>query len=217
MVGNKNEKQIKILAISASPKKNGRTGGLLQKFIAAAKRNGAKVDRLDLYQLKPKIGNVSGKLGTIMKKPNGWQKKILDADGIVVATPTYWFNEPGILKNFIDRLTIFEESGFLLEGKVAGFIVYSPSGGETNVLENMAMVFSHQGLLLPPYSLIFYRDPSDKWATRDIVLLAKNMIQLIRSSKKAALNWDYPGSQYHLSPKELLNNAKKRKHYYPDV
>ena len=179
----------KLLAINSSPKESGHTAHLLKLFIDSAQALGAQVKKLDLYEehIKP----YSGILGKKLKKLNHFQKALVEADGFVIATPTYWFNEPGILKNFIDSLTPLEENNWMLEGKVAGFIVYSPEGGETEVLENLAMTFNQMGVAFPPYSLIFYRGPQDKWAIADSKLLAKSLIQQISAQKQLKFNWNY--------------------------
>ena len=181
--------KIKILAINSSPKLEGHTAHFLQSFIRSAEKLGADVIMVNLYKqhLKP----FSGKLGIKIKSLAPLQKEMVNADGFVIATPTYWFNEPGVLKNFMDWMTPLEENGFLLEGKVGGFIVYSPQGGETDILENLAIVFNHMGVLLPPYSMIFYRNSADTWVKKDIPLLAKNMIQQIKAQKKLNISWDY--------------------------
>lgn len=181
--------KIKILAINSSPKLEGHTAHFLNSFIQSAEKLGAEVLRVDLYKehLKP----FSGKLGVKIKRLTPLQKEMVSADGFVIATPTYWFNEPSVLKNFMEWMTPLEENGFLLEGRVGGFIVFSPQGGETDILENLAIVFNHMGVLLPPYSMIFYRDPSDNWAKKDIPLLAKNMIQQIKAQKDLKISWDY--------------------------
>lgn len=180
---------IRLLAICASAKRGSHTERFLKKFTDAARRQGANVRVVELTarHLEP----VDGRLGRKIKRLSPLQKLMVESDGFVIATPTYWFNEPGVLKNFIDHLTVLEENGFLLEGKVAGFIVYSPQGGETDVLENLAIVFNHMGVLLPPYACIFYRGPADDWALRDIPLLAKNIIQQIRAQKEQRISWDY--------------------------
>ena len=179
---------VKILAINSSPKESGHTAHLLKLFIDSAKSLGAQVKKLNLYEehIKP----YSGILGKKPKRLNHFQKALVEVDGFVIATPTYWFNEPGILKDFIDSLTPLEENDFMLEGKVAGFIVYSPQGGETEVLENLAMTFNQMGVLLPPYSLIFYRGvKEDNWAFEDSKLLAKRMISAITAQKQLGLKW----------------------------
>ena len=180
---------VKILAINSSPKTEGHTAHLLELFIKSAEKHGAQVKELDLYQehIKP----FSGILGKKLKKLNRFQKALVEADGFVIATPTYWFNEPGILKDFIDSLTPLEENDFMLEGKVAGFIVFSPQGGETEVLENLAMTFNQMGVVIPPYGLIFYRGPQDSWAVKDSQLLANSIIQQVEAQKSLNFRWDY--------------------------
>ncbi len=181
------ENLVKILAINSSPKTKGHTTKLLGRFVNSAKKLGAKVKQINLFKVH--IPPVTGQLKKKVKRLTKLQKELVTADGFVIATPTYWFAEPGVLKNFIDNLTPLEENNFMLEGKVAGFIVYSPEGGETDVLENLAMTFNQMGIILPPYSLIFYRGPQDKWALEDVKLLAKNMIQQIKSQKMQGLKW----------------------------
>lgn len=176
---------VKILAINSSPKTKGHTARLLELFIKSAVRPGADVKRVNLF--REEIKPVTGELKKKIKRLSKLQKALIECDGFVIASPTYWFAEPGILKDFIDNLTPWEETGFMLEGKVAGFIVFSPEGGETNVLENLALTFNQMGVLLPPYSLIFYRGPKDKWAIDNLKLLAKNIIQQIKAQKQ--LRW----------------------------
>lgn len=191
MAGNfksKTTSSVKILAVNSSPQEKGHTVHLLNLFVESAEKLGAQVKRFDLY--KEHIPPVTGELGKKSKKLSHLQKELVASDGFVIATPTYWFNEPGILKNFIDNLTPLEENGFLLEGKVAGFIVYSPQGGETEVLENLAMTFNQMGVTLPPYSLIFYRGvKEDDWAFDDSKLLARSMIQQIKAQRQTKFNW----------------------------
>lgn len=182
------DKPIKILAINSSPKLNGKTASFLEVFVDEAGSKGVEVERIDLY--KENIPPVSGELGKNIKQLSKLQEKYLAADGFVIATPTYWFNVPGVLKNFIDSLTILEENSWKTEGKVAGLIVYSPEGGELGILGNLAVAFNHMGITIPPYGMIFYRGEQDSWAIPDIKLLVKTMIQQIEAHKNLKFNWD---------------------------
>ncbi len=189
--------KIQLLAICSSPKAGGHTDKLLERFIKAAGRYGASVTKIQLY--KEKIPPFDGKLhhrraSLVAQNIRGlsrFQKALKGCDGFVIATPTYWFNVPGVLKNLIDHLTVLEEYGYWLEGKVAGFIVYSPHGGGTDVLENLALVFSNMGVVLPPYSMIHYGQSDDQWSPEDIGLLAKNIILQIRAQKTLGMSWDF--------------------------
>lgn len=182
-------KEIKLMAINASPKLDGQTAALLEIFVKAAIDEKAAIDRLDLYT--ENIPFINGKLGKESQELLPVHHKLLESDGLVIATPTYWFNVPAILKNFIDNLTILEDNGFLLEGKVAGFIVYSPEGGELGVLASLALPLNHMGMLIPPYATIFYRGEHDSWVKQDIPHLAKRMIEVIRAEKNLHLQWDW--------------------------
>lgn len=179
---------MKILAINSSPKPDGKTASFLQTFIDAAKDQGMEVNKVNLYE--EEIPHHSGELDKPLKELSKLQKKFVEADGFVIATPTYWFNVPGVLKNFIDHLTILEENGWQAEGKVAGIICYAPEGGELGVLGNLSVALNHMGIVIPPYGLIFYRGPQDSWAIPDIKLLAKSMAQQIKAQKELNFNWD---------------------------
>lgn len=188
---------IRLLALSASPMKGGRTDKLLARFVVAARRQGAAVEVIRLTDARIPLfdgvlhhrhaSNVAQKLPRTLPILN----KLKDCDGFVIATPTWWFNVPGHLKNFLDHLTVLEEYGYYLEGKVAGFIAFSPHGGGTGVVENLANVFSSMGCVLPPYSMIWFGQKEEQWSLRDIPLLAKNIIAQIRAQKNLGISWDY--------------------------
>lgn len=179
---------MKLLAINASPKQTGTTAGLLQDFIKAAEKINIKVTPWQLYEHESVVH--SGKISKDMERLSETQRQVLAADGFVIATPTYWFNVPGVLKNFIDSLTVLEENE-LLEGKVAGFIVYSPEGGEYGVLSSLLLPLNHMGVLFPPYSSIFYRGEQDTWVKQDIIDLAKRLQVLFEALQKGNVKWDH--------------------------
>lgn len=180
---------VRVLAINSSPKADGQTAKLLDIFTNEAKKLGLEVTVRNLYELKDQIPPFDGQLNEPAREVKGIYREIVDCDGFVIATPTYWFNMPGILKSFIDHLTILEEGGWMLEGKAAGIITYSPQGGEMGVLVPLALTLNHMGVTLPPYSLIFYRGSQDQWALDDIKLLAKSIIQQIKAQQQNNFSW----------------------------
>jgi multimeric flavodoxin WrbA len=179
---------LKILALNGSPKIDGRTAHMLSIFIKETAKLGAEVTLVNLY--KEKIPQHSGELKQPLKKLSKLQQLMVDCDGFVIATPTHWFNLSSQVKLFIDHLTDLEDNDrWLLEGKVAGFIVYSPEGGEAPVLQNLSLTFIHMGVTLPPYSLIYYRGKQDTWVKKDLKLLAKSIIQQIQAQKASKFSW----------------------------
>lgn len=181
----------KILAINSSPNFSGKTASFLKTAITGFRKLNCLVEKVDLY--KENLSFETGKLDRKNFKLTALQKKISECDGFIIATPVYWFNTPAILKAFIDNLTILEEESpnFLLEGKVAGIIVYSPQGGEVNVLQILSLTFNHLGVTFPPYSLLYYRNKEDSWFKKDLLNLPRRVVQQIKLQKDSNIKWDW--------------------------
>lgn len=181
-----------IVGINGSPHK-GHTRKLLEIAINEANQRGADVEILDLtdFKILPHDGKLDSKNGEDDVKDdfNLISDKILRADGIIFASPTHWFSVSSLMKIFIDRLTDFEEKGFLLEGKVGGFIAYGPQGGALNNAVMMAGVANQMGIIIPPYGFIFDEGRNEDWIEKDCQLLAKNILEQIKISSNS--RWGY--------------------------
>ena len=145
-----------ITTVNASPKKDGTVAMLLEVFEEAARGEGFAIKRINLYDydFPPHTGNLK-------REPLEYPfiDDIDESCAMVIATPTYWFNVPGQLKNFIDMLTEYiswEEDDVLLEGKMLGVLAVAPGGGGTNILENLALTLNTMGMIILPYSLMFF-------------------------------------------------------------
>ena len=102
---------VKVLAINSSPNMNkGNTDMLLTPFIEGMKEAGAGVELL--YTKKLKINPCQGEYACVMKTPGKCFQnddmqmlipKLGEADIWVFASPVYWENVPGPMKNLIDR------------------------------------------------------------------------------------------------------------------
>lgn len=99
----KNSAKPFILGINGSPYLDGNTALLLKLVLNGAKRVGAKTKIINLYQLniRPESGHYSKnpKKAILKNLPKDGMAKlypeILKADGLVLATPTYWANMSG--------------------------------------------------------------------------------------------------------------------------
>ncbi len=207
-------KRIFILGVNGSPHKSSHTARLLKITLSEAKRLGAKTQMIHLadYKILPHDGRLNSKIYIEKTKDDmpELQKLVLDADGIVFATPTHWFNVSSLMKLFLDRLTSLEDYAFLMEGKAAGIITYGPHGGASASAMIVAMTALHWGMCLPPYAAVFDEGRKDKWVKDDCSLIAKNMIQYIKVWRRSKLNWGFPDEEYEISPIELL--TKKISH-----
>jgi multimeric flavodoxin WrbA len=193
-------KPILIIGINGSPRKTGETAKLLRMVLQSVEAHGGKTQLIHLIEknIKPCLGCYSAdpKLCTFPCKQKDdmgeLHQLLLEADGVVFGTPTYWFAPSGLMKNFIDRLTCLEVNGFLLEGKVAGFIASAEESGGDEAMMALAETMNQMGLITPPYSTIFHSSKyKSDWALKDGDLLGKNMVQMCRIFKEKKPNWDY--------------------------
>ncbi len=99
---------MKVLSINGSRRKTGNTDSLIQSILAPSQLGGAQVESIFLGDFT--IGACTGCEGC----SNSWEcvinddffqivKKIDEADGIVLASPTYWYSVTSDMKRFIDR------------------------------------------------------------------------------------------------------------------
>jgi len=104
---------MKILGIIGSKRKNGNTACLVQEALKAAQREGAKTELIFLgdYSIKDCTG-CEGCKDTLKCVINDDMQKIypllLEADGIILGSPTYFYNISADMKAFIDRCYCFE-------------------------------------------------------------------------------------------------------------
>jgi multimeric flavodoxin WrbA len=121
---------MKIVGICGSPRK-GNTEWMLGTLMNAAAESGAEVETLLLRRMNIRmcLGCLSCAVGGKDRKGDCKIKddmtevlpKLLEADVIVLATPTYFSLLSGLLKNFMDRTTPIWPK---LEGKkIAGLAV----------------------------------------------------------------------------------------------
>lgn len=189
-----------VLGLNGSPHKNGTTAKLLNLVLDGAKKSGATTEIIHLYDfnIKPAPGNYSRdpKTEIISKMPkDDMQKlypKIIKAAGLVFATPNYWANMSGVMKNFIDRLTPLENEGFQLENKIAAFIATAKENEGGMEMAAMAMVaaLSQMGVLIPPNGIMWYpgkwvrTDGADEaWAITDAPEVGQTMVKLAKFFK----------------------------------
>ena len=135
-----NESGLTVMAIMASPRKNGYTAKLLGSLLREFPK-GTNFDIVNLYELNPVPCNACG----YCKAGNGCTKKDLEdfwarfetADIIVFATPIYFMGVPAPFKALIDRFQRYYEARFrrnmknpIEKRRKALLIVTSGSDGE---------------------------------------------------------------------------------------
>ena len=129
---------MKITVLMGSPTKNGNTCVLAREVVRGAKDCGAETEEIFLAELridyckgcvgKTKKFCMSTGLCNINDDTEELKHKLLNSDGIILATPSYGILPTAIMKNFlIDRLGMFLAYTSGLGGKY--FVGVSTCGG----------------------------------------------------------------------------------------
>jgi multimeric flavodoxin WrbA len=99
---------LKILSINGSRRKKGNTEHLIQSILAPVKQAGAQTESIFLGDYN--IGACTGCEGCskswecIIKDDFAQVETMVDAaDGLILASPTYWYSVTSDMKRFIDR------------------------------------------------------------------------------------------------------------------
>lgn len=148
---------MKILGIMGSSRRDGNTNDLLDAALEGAVLAGASVEKLVLLDYKiHHIYNCKDCKERGYCEPDDFPvvwEKIVAADGILFATPVYWYSVSGLLKVMLDRMCcpMYLEGTDryleLLKGKGAGVLCTLEEPLEHNV---------HQPMLASMHYVITY-------------------------------------------------------------
>ncbi len=154
-----------IVGICGSPKKErSNTRYLLEKALEAAsdillegKTKRATTVLLDIGDFE--IRHCTGCDTCVRKKPcpesehddmPKIEEKLLNADGIIIAAPSYFTAVPGVLKDFIDRSRPMKMLDHQLKDKLFGAITYAGLryGGQEHVIDYLNRYALGQGMIV---------------------------------------------------------------------
>lgn len=105
---------MKIIGILGSPRKNGNSAMMLEAALEGAREQGAEVTQVNLFDLQytgckscfscKLLGSEGfGKCG-LRDELTPVLEQVLSADGVILATPLYFGETPGAVRNFLERL-----------------------------------------------------------------------------------------------------------------
>ena len=117
----------KIVILKASPRKNGNSNMLAAAFAEEAQRAGAFIAEYDTANMK--VGGCRGCYGCMKKGECVFHddfdkiaEDLRDADGIVIASPVYWYTFPAQIKAVMDRWFSLCVTGKDFSGKKAALL-----------------------------------------------------------------------------------------------
>jgi multimeric flavodoxin WrbA len=142
---------MKVIAVLGSPKgAKGCTGPLVNGVLEGARAAGAETELFSLGDLSvlpckgcQDVCNVVGKC----HQKDDFEKiadAMLEADGIVFATPTYFFSVSAQLKALIDRLNLIYHCQ-RLNGKYGALVVTAGGSDPEDVTKYLSTIVTHFG------------------------------------------------------------------------
>lgn len=138
---------MKILAISGSPRLNGNTNYLVDQSLQGASELGAATEKVILSELRlsPCIGHENcGSQKECLQKDDGIEllNKFCEADGLILASPVYYYDVTAWMKIFIDRNYFLYRHGIKSKARAMGMIVVAGGAGiedTVRTLKKLAM------------------------------------------------------------------------------
>ena len=121
----------RVLILTASPRNNGNSTILALKAAEGVNAAGGEADVVPIGKLKIAPCNACDacrtkpEAGCVIKDDmQPLYQKIEDAQGVIFATPVYWFNVSAQMKLFLDRTyAVHDEGRYALTGKDIGVIL----------------------------------------------------------------------------------------------
>ena len=142
---------MKIVAINGSPRLNGNTSYLLDTALEEAAGLGMDVEKINLNQceVKPCLGH--DECASYKEcLQNDDTKVILDkfreADGVILATPVYYYNVSAQMKAFIDRNYFIYKKEQHYKARTAGIIIVAEQEGIEETLDTLKLFTREFGL-----------------------------------------------------------------------
>ncbi|MCU0604522.1 MAG: flavodoxin family protein [Desulfobacterales bacterium] len=148
----------KILVVIGSPRKNGNSASLARQVAAGARESGAKVETVFLQGMRIEPCTACDACRKKLKKDciikddmRALYPRIKAADGIVIASPIYWFTVSAQTKLFMDRwYALGGDGGYDLASKKFGVVLaYADAdpfaSGAVNALRTFQDAFHYLG------------------------------------------------------------------------
>jgi len=135
---------VKIVAIVGSPRLNGNTSYLVDQTLEAAKALGIETEKIHLvrHKVNPCLGHENCASFSTCKQNDDapWiLDKFINADGVILSSPIYYYNMSAQMKAFVDRNYFFYTHGVALKAICAGLIVIGGGEGIEHAINSLKL------------------------------------------------------------------------------
>ncbi|WP_432737799.1 flavodoxin family protein [Maridesulfovibrio sp. FT414] len=164
---------MKAVAFNASARKGGNTSIMLEAVLAPLKAAGVETELIELGP-KPLSGCIAcykcferkdGKCAIKNDDMNEHIAKIIEADAIILGSPTYFADVTTNMKSLIDRAgMVTRASGNLLARKIGAGVAIARRAGSIHVFNSINHFFFISGMIVPGstyWNVGFGREPGD--------------------------------------------------------
>lgn len=133
---------MKIMAIVGSPRLKGNTNYLVDQTLAEAAKLGADTEKIVLseHEVQPCVGHddcASFELCFHKGESVEILNRFREADGVILATPVYYYNVTAQMKDFIDRNYFFYTHGQKYSARAVGIIITAGEIGIEDTLHTL--------------------------------------------------------------------------------
>jgi multimeric flavodoxin WrbA len=190
------ESLMKVVAINGSPRKEGNTTILVQKVFEELEREGIVTEQIHLAGKKVQgciacfkcFQNLDRRCAVDSDFINDCIGKMDEADGIILASPTYFATVTTELKAVIDRAGLVAiANGNMLARKVGAAVVSVRRGGAVTVFDTINHFFFIEEMVVPGSSYWNFamglhpgEVENDEEGLRTMANLGKNMAWLMK-------------------------------------
>jgi len=187
---------VKVLGVVGSPRVSGNTEYLVSETLRAAEEEGAETElvRLAGKEIKPCDACLTCRETKECHIKDDFQpifEKMVDADGIILASPVYFGSATPQIKALIDRAGYVSRArGRVFENKVGGPMVVARRAGHNFTFAQLMFFFFHQGMIIPGsiyWNIAFGREKGevtqDEEGLRTVKNFAKKLVWLIKKIK----------------------------------
>jgi multimeric flavodoxin WrbA len=149
---------MKVVAFNGSARKNGNTSILTYRVFAELEKAGIKTEEVSLAGSRIRgciacykcFENKDQRCIVKDDMANDCIEKMVDADGVILASPTYFADMTPEMKALIDRSgMVARANGHMLRRKVGAAIVAVRRGGAINVFDSLNHFFLISEMIVP--------------------------------------------------------------------
>jgi multimeric flavodoxin WrbA len=195
----KGEKKMKVLAFNGSPRKDGNTAVLIQTVFNELEKEGIETE---LFQLSGKkiqgciacfkcFKNKDRKCSVKKDVVNECIEKMVEADGIILGSPTYFADITPELKALIDRTGLVSRANdYMFRRKVGVAVVAARRGGAIHAFNSMNHFFFISQMIVPGsiyWNMGFGLDKGavkeDQEGLQTMEVLGQNMAWLLKKTR----------------------------------